>query len=514
MQVMAEAQTSDSLLISATPPRWWAVIQITALAIHRPLTLLIGPSRAVANPVSALILSCLVALAAISTYFVAVRMRVSGWKALTWVSFGTLLFWHASGFGQSLPLPSWMWQVGLAVLVFAAAGRLAEHRWMKIGLLAGSLTLGGTIAINAAVVAVTTPPPVVGAQQTPAGFEFQTHPDIYLVILDGYARSDVIERIFDYDNALFEASLAEFGVDVYSRAKANYPITHFSIPSLLNMSYMHRGQGPISNADLSQLARSISGDNETVRTVKANGYRYLHGETISQYNHCGDEVDLCLHGPFLDVTMYRLLQNTPVGGLFYADTDDPATWLNIQRIAQMRHWKSLESDFGDGPKFTFLHLILPHPPLFLDRDCNLRIDPDLRGSEMIRDDIPADRHGKRLAAWLEQVECANRATLDFIAQLDDDDVVIVTSDHGSDATYRLFGDVSQYTEDDLGERIPTFTAARLPGHCRNIVPEDVALVNLFRYVFACLADETPDPLPDHTYVASFGGYIFEVKSPD
>jgi len=29
-----------------------------------------------------------------------------------------------------------------------------------------------------------------------------------------------------------------------------------------------------------------------------------------------------------------------------------------------------------------------------------------------------------------------------------------------------------------------------------------------------LADETPDPLPDRMCMACFGGYIFEVKSPD
>jgi hypothetical protein len=364
------------------------------------------------------------------------------------------------------------------------------------------------------VAAVTTPPPVVGAQQSVRDFTFQTQPDIYLVVLDGYARSDVIEQIFGYDNAPFETALSESGFEVYSEATANYPITHFSIPSLLNMSYMHGDQGPISNADLSKLAENIAGNNAVVRTVKANGYQYLHGETISQYNRCGDQVDFCLNGPFLDMTMYRLLQNTPIGALFYSATADPATWLNIQRIDQMRDWKSVERVLGRGPKFTFLHLILPHPPLFLDRDCQMRFDPDLRGSEMIRDDIPADRQDKRHAAWVEQIECANRATLDFIEQLEDDDVLIVTADHGSDATYRLFGDVGQYTADDLAERMPIFTAARVPQTCRGEIPEDVALVNLFRYVFACLADEAPDPLPDRTFVASFEGYIIEVKSPD
>lgn len=513
MQDTVEVQTSQPLLRSAAPPWWWAALQITALSIHRPLTLLIGPTRAVSSSASVLMTCCLVAAVGVAVYFALVRLTGSGWKALAWVSVGILVFWHGSGLGAGLPVPSWVFQILLLVLVLAAAAQFAEHRLMKLGLFASSLTLGGTIAIYGVIAVVTTPAPVVGVQEVTDEFEFQTHPDIYLVILDGYARSDVIERIFDYDNSPFEAALTERGFDVSSEAKANYPITHFSIPSMLNMSYMHPDQGPISNADLSKLARSMSGDNETVRTVKANGYRYVHGETIAQYNQCGDEVDVCLNGPILDVTMYRLLQNTPVGGLFYANTGDPATWLNVRRIDQMRHWRTFAQDLGDVPSFTLLHLILPHPPLFLDRDCNVRIDPDLGGPEMIRDGMSEAQIEQRHMAWIEQVECANRATVDFIGQLDDDDVVIITADHGSDATYRLFGDVAQYTADELSERMPTFTAARLPEQCTGSIPDDVALVNLFRYVFACLADETPDPLPDRTFVASFGGYIFEVKTP-
>jgi hypothetical protein len=513
MHVTAKAKASLPILQRARPRWWWASLQLTAIAAHRPLILLIGPTRAVASAASVLFTCGLVAVAANAVYLLLLGMRAPGWKALAWTTVGALLFWHSSGLGTDLSVPSWLLQAVLFAVVLLATGRYSHLRYMRIGLLAGSLTLFATIATNALVSAVTTPPPVVGVQQPVGELELRSFPDIYLIVLDGYARSDVIERIFEHDNSPFQSALADYGFEVYSEAKANYPITHFSIPSMLNMSYMHHGDETISNSDLGNLADSISGENAVVRTLKANGYQYVHGETTTQYNHCGDLVDVCLEGPFLDLTMYRLLQNTPIGGLFYSETGDPATWLNQTRIDQMSDWNSVEADLPQGPIFTFLHLILPHPPLFLDKDCKIRLDPDLRGSEMIRDDIPADLQPKRLAAWVEQVECANETVIDFVEQLDDDALVIVTSDHGSDAGYRLFGDVAQYTAEDLAERMPTFTAARLPDPCRNTVPENVALVNLFRYVLACLSDEAPDPLPDRTFVASFGGYVIEVKYP-
>jgi hypothetical protein len=490
------------------------MVQLAALASHRPLTLLIGSDSAMVDTVDILVVCLLVALTAYLIYLALLYFKVSGWKALTGVSAGTILFWHASGFGVGLPIPSWLSQIVFAVLVLTAAIRFAEHRYMKVGLVAASLTLSGSLAIYGGVSAMTAPEPVVGAQEEAPEFEFQVHPDIYLVILDGYPSSDVIDRFFGHDNSPFESALQDHGLEVYPRATANYPVTHFSIPSLLNMSYMHGDPGPISRTDLDALAAGIAGDNAVIDTLKANGYIYVHGETITHYNRCGDRVDICLPGPHLDVPTFALLQGTPIGSLLYRKTGDPATRLNLERIDQMRNWSSIMEELPSGPVITFLHLILPHPPLYLDRQCNVRLDPDLGGSVMIQDDLPAEAVTKRHQAWVEQLECANRATLDFLTQVNDDAVVIVTSDHGSDSSYRLFGEVTDYTDDDLIERFSILAAARLPAACRNVTPADVSLVNLFRYVFACLADETPDPLPDRKFLASFGGLIVEVKHPN
>jgi hypothetical protein len=64
-------------------------------------------------------------------------------------------------------------------------------------------------------------------------------PDIYYIILDGYARSDAMRRLFDYDNSPFLESLERKGFYVARRSTANYCQTPLSPSSYLNMSYLN-----------------------------------------------------------------------------------------------------------------------------------------------------------------------------------------------------------------------------------------------------------------------------------
>lgn len=475
-----------------------------------PFALLTTDTRAVASTQSIVVVGTLVTVFGMAILLALLHIGTSGWKALTWVSVGVLTFWHGIGGGIDTPVPNWLIQIGMVLLIAAAAGRLSHHRYMRSGLMVASLTLAAVLG-TLTVASSNAPNPIVGAQQPQGAIDLQRHPDIYLVVLDGYGRTDVIDRLFGYDNTGFETQLEERGFKVLSGAKTNYTVTHFSIPAMLNMSYMHPHVGPIGNGDLLALAEDIGGDNELVRILKENGYRYVHGETITPFNRCGEQVDVCLRGPLLDMTASRLLQETAVGGLISGITVDPATSLNRMRIEQMTAWSALEPTLGSGPKFTFLHLILPHPPLFLDHKCSARFDSDLRGTILNDGEIEEAHLEMRRQAWLGQVECANQTMLTFLDEIDIDDLVVVTSDHGPDSAYRLFGDIADYSTEEIGERVPTFSAVRLPNCDDDTVPEDAALVNLFRYVLSCLADEPPDPLPDKTYLASFGGYVLEVK---
>ena len=64
------------------------------------------------------------------------------------------------------------------------------------------------------------------------------YPDIYHIILDGYARADVLREIYQYDNSEFLQYLESKGFFVARQSLANYAQTSLSLASTLNYQYL------------------------------------------------------------------------------------------------------------------------------------------------------------------------------------------------------------------------------------------------------------------------------------
>ena len=73
---------------------------------------------------------------------------------------------------------------------------------------------------------------------TPDSAESIKRPDIYYIILDGYARGDVLKDIYQYDNGEFLDHLTQKGFYVANRSQANYAQTWLSLASSLNLIYL------------------------------------------------------------------------------------------------------------------------------------------------------------------------------------------------------------------------------------------------------------------------------------
>jgi hypothetical protein len=506
---------SDSDLIERPePPIWWLLLQLAALSFHFPLGLLTGPQRAVSSVASVIAVGVAVTTCSLFLYLIIRRLTGSGWRSLGVVSVGVLLFWQGSGVTASSDLAAFGANILIAGLVFAATYKFCERRLFKLLAFAGSVTLGVTYVVLIIVAAATTPEPVVEAKNPIGPVSLSSKPDIYLILLDGYGREDVIRDFYGHDNSDFLGELRTNGFDVADRSSSNYTITHLSLPSILNMSYMNDPLDFMNNSDLERLSAAASGDNALVRTLKAEGYTYVHGDSDHWFNTCGPAVDVCLPGPLIDVTAHTLLATTPIGDIFYPESGDPTTALNRTRIDQMTHWSERKPDVA-APTFTFLHLVLPHPPLYLDSACEPHIDPDLRGRIVNNGAIDEDHLEKRRQAWVDQVECANATVLQFLEQIEDDAVVVVTSDHGPDSTFIIdTSDVTDLTRSRLEERMPNLTAVRMPAGCEGTLPADIHLVNLFRVLLDCLSDDDIETLDNRYFAASFGGSVIELKYSD
>jgi hypothetical protein len=66
----------------------------------------------------------------------------------------------------------------------------------------------------------------------------EEQPDIYYIIVDGYARSDLLQEIFGYDNTAFLQALESRGFYVAGQSQSNYMQTALSLASSMNLDYL------------------------------------------------------------------------------------------------------------------------------------------------------------------------------------------------------------------------------------------------------------------------------------
>ena len=63
-------------------------------------------------------------------------------------------------------------------------------------------------------------------------------PDIYFIVLDGYARADVLAKYYGFDNGPFLEGLRQRGFQVSDASRSNYNWTFLSLGSSLNLDYI------------------------------------------------------------------------------------------------------------------------------------------------------------------------------------------------------------------------------------------------------------------------------------
>ncbi|MCK4964953.1 MAG: hypothetical protein KAS54_07715, partial [Dehalococcoidia bacterium] len=101
-----------------------------------------------------------------------------------------------------------------------------------------------------------------------------TLPDIYYIILDRYASASTLEEVYDFDNSEFLDYLSDKGFYVAPGSSSNYPQTHQSLASSLNMKYINYLTEELGEdfSDLSPTYTMLQ-DYEVWHFLKSEGYK-------------------------------------------------------------------------------------------------------------------------------------------------------------------------------------------------------------------------------------------------
>ncbi len=327
-------------------------------------------------------------------------------------------------------------------------------------------------------------------------------PDVYYIILDGYARADVMQDHFGLDVEPFLKRLECKGFYIARRSTANYCQTPLSLSSSLNITYLN-GLMPATWQDTSPLSSWI-GDGAVVRTFKGLGYRFVTFATsFQQTEHPEAEFYLSPYG--YNSSFHRmLLDHTPLAPLApvprmlesYTITRDQTLYV-FDKVPQIARW--------GAPTFTFAHILSPHPPFVFGKngeDVSPRESPYvLTDGDVFREwygdqaDYVSGYRGQ--AAFL--IERAVRMIEQILANSPQPPVIILQSDHGSG----LGLSTKSLAQTDLRERMSILNAYYLPEKGGEALYQSISPVNSFRIIFNAYFGAGLDLLPDRSYYSTW-----------
>ena len=326
-------------------------------------------------------------------------------------------------------------------------------------------------------------------------------PDIYYIILDGYARHDVMKSHFDLDVSGFVEHLERKGFFIARNSTANYAQTPLCLSSSLNATYLDDLVKGLEN-DQTAL-KDLIGRNDVLATLRPLGYRFVTFATgFEPTEH--PEADRYLSArPHTTEFQRMVIDMTPARVIW----PDPRQMDRFQQARErstylLEHLPDVAAD--PQPTFTLAHVVCPHPPIVFGAN----------GEEIGHDHEVFMLYNPRVKGRLEKPEGFRRGyrdqaayitrqiqeTIDrILAQSPEPPIIILQSDHGSELNL----DMHSVQNTDLHERMSILNAYYFPGGHYEALYDSISPVNSFRVVLNTFFGTQLGLLPDRSFFSTW-----------
>ena len=340
--------------------------------------------------------------------------------------------------------------------------------------------------------------------------ESKVQPDIYYIILDGYAHREVLENSFRFDNDDFYDYLEEKGFFVARESIANYSHTLNALAASLNMRYVNEfaDRYGAKSGNTAPLAALIE-DNAVVHFLKTRGYTFAtfnSGFKPTAHSRFADvqfsggvfksvfSEDNFLTAMLVQMSAVRHLQEFGLVKKFGGITESNNANLYRFIFEKLGTLPALEKK----PLYVFAHIEAPHDPFVFDEHCE-------QSGEM---------------TYVSQVKCVNaltEKTVDAILEHSPTPpVIIIQGDHGwqsgelvpAEATTEGIDSLDQrFLKDRMRNLFAIYTPGRDP---EKSFYHAITPVNRFRILFNEYFGTSYELLPDRSYYIPDLRYFFDV----
>lgn len=468
-------------------------------------------------PISQVFRTAVLCLLFAALLWSALRLLLGNWrKAAVMTSIVWMVFFsygHIHSFNAEFPLfRSRTLLPAATVLLVAAFWSLRRMKNAPVRLTQGLALISGLLVLlSASRIAAyhwrsRVELPARGARESGAG---QTsppmgNPDVYYIILDGYASADTLRDLYGYDNDPFLSSLRARGFYVADQSRSNYAQTPLSLASSTNMEYIGGSLESLGRRtkNIGPLFDMIE-ESRVMRAFKARGYTFVHfqsGWTVTGSNRNADwDVNCGGWGEF-----NRTLAKMTLLAAF--DLFQPIEEQTRNRI--LCEFSTLEEipRRVAGPRYVFAHFVFPETPLLFGRN----------GEPVVRrfPEDPVKQWGDK-PGYVDQVVFANRkvtASIDrILAESRTPPIIVLQSDHGSasSAYTWMYGDEGPPATGRepgidvfLRERMGILNVYHLPKGARGLYPS-ISPVNSFRVILNEYFGESYPLLEDRSFFSRY-----------
>ncbi len=332
----------------------------------------------------------------------------------------------------------------------------------------------------------------------------EKRPDIYYIILDGYARADILKGLYQYDNSQFIDYLRQKGFYVANKSRSNYCQTCLSLASSLNFKYLDdiANQVGLESDDRRPLE-------EMIRDSAVGAFLRQHGYVFVAFSsgYGGTEIrgaDMYLT-PRLYLTEFEnvLINTTPLAVV--QERWLPQVQYNAHRQRALYIFDHLaDMTEIDPPVFVFAHILAPHPPFVFDEHGE-PIYPHRKfslvdGSHFMEAGGNRAEYIQNYGRQLTFINQKIKQTVDRImSNSRQSPIIILQGDHGPGSML----DWENPDNTNFRERLSNFNAYHLPDNGCQALYDEITPVNTFRLIFNHYFGANYKLLKDQAYFSTW-----------
>jgi hypothetical protein len=327
-------------------------------------------------------------------------------------------------------------------------------------------------------------------------------PDIYYIVLDGYTRSDVLEHVFGYDNSAFYEGLRQLGFYIAECAQSNYSRTSLSLSSTFNMEYVDAFRSKIKPDEKPAWLMPYMKNGVVRQQLEGLGYQTVVFKNPWE-QFLWEDAAIVYRSPsavLLSPFDYLLLRTTSARAyldLREAESRQLSDYVNYEDTRYALNQLPNVPDIS-GPKFVFVHLVIPHAPFVFGPDgekVDIPYDAD-------KGNVYTEEDGIRGHTYA--VTYINKRMLEIIPKIMRDSktppIIILAGDHG--------------TPRGGSENAVRILAAFFAPKAQSQFYATITPVNIFRILFDTYFNGSFGLLPDVSYFSALGQYFNLVEMPN